>query len=250
MDVLHRRAAFIVRAVFSGLIAALVAVVPALAATAAAQADPAAPEARVIVTGEGSVSVPPDLARVRGGVTTRAKSAKEAADANAKLMTAVTAALVNAGIEQKDIQTARFSVQPVYTAPAPNTEQKLTGFSVSNQVTVTIRQIAKAGEILDRLIESGATDVGAIEFLHADPSKALDRAREAAVADARRKAEVYTQAAGEKLGAVAWITEEPGYVPPGPMKALRAASMPAPTPIATGEDVLRVQITVGFDLAR
>src|SRR5262245_4840902 len=82
-------------------------------APAQAQQPQSPAEARVIVTGDGSVSVPPDQATMRSGVTTRAKTAKEAAEANAKLMVAVNAVLVDAGIAQKDIKTTRFSIQPV-----------------------------------------------------------------------------------------------------------------------------------------
>src|SRR6202035_4377197 len=77
------------------------------------------PEARVIVIGEGSVHVAPDYAQIRGGVTTKGKTVKEATDANSKLMAAITAALLNAGIAQADIQTAQFSIQPVYAPPQP-----------------------------------------------------------------------------------------------------------------------------------
>ncbi len=224
--------------------AVFVATVPAQA-----QQPQSQPQARVIVIGEGSISVPPDYAQIRSGVTTRAKTAREATDANSKLMAAVTAALLNSGIEQKDIQTSRFSVQPVYAPRQPNTEPKLSGFSVSNQVSVTIRQIAKVGEILDRLIAAGATDVGNIAFLHSDLAKTLDRAREAAIADARRKAELYARASGLSLGRVAWITEDSGYGPPIPMGAPRAAATAAAVPIAPGEDTLHVTITVGFDIA-
>lgn len=222
-----------------------------LAAPAPAQAQQAqSAEARIIVLGEGSVSAAPDFAQIRSGVTTRAKTAKEATEANSKLMTAVTAALVSAGVEQKDIQTAQFSVQPVYETLAPNTPAKLTGFSVSNQVSVKIRELAKAGEILDRLIGAGATDLGSVEFLHAEPSKLLDKAREAAIADARRKAELYAHAAGLTLGGVAWLTEDSSYAPPIGMKAMRApATLAASVPISTGEDTLQVRITVGYDIA-
>ncbi len=212
-----------------------------------AQQPQARPEARVIVNGEGSVTVQPDYARITTGVTTRARTVKEATDANTKLMGAVTAALRDAGIEQKDIQTSHFSVQPVYAPAQPNTEPRLSGFSVSNQLSVTIRQIAAVGTILDRLVAAGATDLGGVEFLHSDLSKALDQAREAAVVDARHKGELYARAAGLELGRVAWITEDPGFAPPGGMKALRAAGgLAAAVPIASGEDTLRVQITVGF----
>jgi uncharacterized protein len=208
-------------------------------------------EGRVIVIGEGSISVPPDYAQIRSGVTTRAKTVKEATDANSKLMAAVIAALLDAGITQKDIQTSRFSVQPVYSPQERGTEPILLGYSVSNQVSVTIHQIAKVGEILDRMVAAGVTDVGHLAFLHSDLSKVLDQAREAAVADARRKAELYAHASGLTLGGVAWITEDSGFAPSVPTGALRTpAGMSAPLPIASGEDALQVRITVGFDIAR
>ncbi len=201
----------------------------------------------MIVNGEGSVTVQPDYARITAGVTTKARTVKEATDANTKLMGAVTATLRDSGLEQKDIQTSHFSVQPVYAPAQPNAEPRLAGFSVSNQLNVTIRQIAMIGTILDRLVAAGATDLGGVEFLHSDLSKALDQAREAAVADARRKAELYARAAGLELGRVAWITEDPGSAPIAGLKTLRAAGvMAAPVPIASGEDTLRVQIIVGF----
>ena len=168
----------------------------AICVAAPARADDAQrpPERRVVVVGDGSVTLAPDHARIRSGVTTRAKTAKEATDANSRAMVAVMAALVNAGVAQKDVQTARFTVQPVYVTQ--QNEQKLSGFSVSNQLSVTICQIDKVGETLDRLIAAGATDAGGVEFLHSDTAKALDEAREAAMADAKRKAELYAHAAG------------------------------------------------------
>ena len=244
-------ATFVLRIFARGLLPVAVTVAAALiiAIPAQAQLSQSSPERRVVVIGEGSVNVVPDYARIRSGVTTRAKTAKEAADANSKAMAAIIAALLSAGIEQKDIQTSRFSVQPVYVVPQPGTEQKLSGFSVSNQVSVTIRAIDKVGEILDRLITAGATDAGSVEFLHSDTSKSLDQAREAAVADARRKAELYAHASGLSLGSVAWITENSEYAPPFSKAAMRMpAALAAPVPIAAGEDTLHVRITVGFEM--
>jgi uncharacterized protein YggE len=215
-----------------------------------AQEPKPAPEARIVVVGEGSVSVAPDYARITSGVTTRGKTAKEATDANTKLMAALTAALTSSGVEQRDIQTSRFSVHPVYASPAPNTEQRLTGFSVSNQVSVTVRQIDQVGDLLDRLIAAGATDAGNVEFLHADSAKTLDRAREAAMADARRKAELYAHAAGLSLGSVVWITEDASYTPPIAKTALRATAAPMSVPISAGEDTLQARVTVGYDVGR
>jgi hypothetical protein len=218
---------------------------------AQAQESKSAPEGRVVVIGEGSVSAPPDYAEIRSGVTTTAKTVKEANDVNIKVMTAITAALSDSGLAQKDIQTSRFSIQPVYTSQTPSTETKLSGYRVSNQLNVTIHQMSKIGEILDRLVTAGATDVGNIEFLIADPSKALDEAREAAVADARRKAELYARASGVSLGRVAWITESSEFEPPLPLTAPRASfAKTAPVPIEQGQDTLRIRVTVGFDIVR
>jgi uncharacterized protein len=229
--------------------ACLTALILAAAIPARAQHAATEPPARIIVIGEGSVSVAPDYADIGCGVTTKAKTAKEATDANSKAMAAVAAALHGAGVEQKDIQTMRFSLQPVYAPPQPNTEPKLTGFSVSNQFRVTLRQIGNVGDILDRLIAAGATDVGSVEFLHSDTSKALNQARSAAMDDAKRKAELFAQAAGLTLGGVGWITEDSGYTPPMTFGGMRAVPAMAPVPIAAGEDTLRVRVTVGFDVA-
>jgi len=236
-------------------IAALASAVFAIAVFAAAvpaqaqQPPPPLPLARIIVTGEGSVTVAPDYAEISSAVTTQAKTAKEASDANSKQMAALNAALQSAGIAQNDIQTARFSVSPVYGTPQASNPPKLVGYSVSNQVRVKVRQIAKVGEILDALIAAGATDAGSVQFLHSDPSKALDQARQAAIADARRKAEIYAQSSALKLGGVAWVTEEPGYAPPMPSAGRAFAAAAASTPISAGEDTLRVRITVGFEVA-
>lgn len=235
------------RSIFAACIAAAVF---AAAVPARAQQQPSEPAARIIVTGEGSVHVAPDYAEIGCGVTTKAKTAKEATDANSKAMNAVAAALHGAGIEQKDIQTTRFSLQPVYAPPQPNAEPKLTGFSVANEFRVTVRQIGNIGDILDRLIAAGATDAGSVEFLHSDPAKALDRARTAAIADAKRKAQLYAQAAGVTLGGVGFISEESAYTPPMVLGAMRAAPAMAAVPIAPGEDTLRVRLTVGFAIAQ
>jgi len=235
----------------STLIASLaVATVLSAGAAEAQQQAASAPEAGIVVIGEGSISAAPDYAEVNGGVTTRGKSVQEATDANSKLMAAITSALQDAGIAAKDIQTSRFSIQPLYTPADPHNESKLVGYSVSNQVNVTIRDIGKAGDILDRLATAGVTNVGNIEFLHSDPSKLLDQARAAAVADAKRKAEIYAKASGIALGRVVWIAEDAGLAPPMPMMARMAAGAPmASVPISVGEDSLHVRITVGFAIA-
>ena len=186
----------------------VVTLISAFAATAAfcvpiaRSQQPQAPEARLVVIGEGTVRVTPDYAQIVSSVTTRAKTVKEASDGNARIMAAANSALLQSGIAQRDIRTSRFSVQPVYTPPDPHTEPKLTGYGVTNQVTINVRNLDKVGEILDHLITAGVTSVGGVSFLVSDQSKALDEGRAAAMADARRKAEIYAHASQLRLGEV------------------------------------------------
>jgi uncharacterized protein YggE len=236
--------------------AATMAIVGAAACFApGASAQPAPPqdstETRVVVSGDGSVDVAPDTARLSGGVTAKAKTVAEAADTTSKTMAAITATLLQSGIAQKDIQTNRFSVQPVYAAPDPHGDQELVGYSVSNQVTVKLHDIDKVGPTLDRLVAAGATTIGNVVFEISDPSTALDKAREAAIADARRKAEIYARAAGITLGRVLWVKEESASAAPLQMSqfAISRERAAASVPIATGEDTLRARVTVGFDTA-
>jgi uncharacterized protein len=232
------------RIVFACALSALIAA--SLATPAEAQQTQSDRQTNIVVSGEGRISAAPDYAEITAGVTTKAKTAKEATDANAKLMAAVIAALRDGGIAQKDIATTQFSVQPVYTTQS-NTEPKLIGFGASNQVAVTIRQMDKVGDIADRMVAAGATNIGNLVFLHSDSSKLLDQAREAAVADARRKAELYARASGVTLGRLVSISENSAYTPYAMDGMFRAKAVA--TPIASGEDTLRVAITVGFDIA-
>jgi len=220
----------------------------ACAALDGARAQQRPSVARVVVTGEASVSVAPDVAQIRSGVTTRGKTVHEATEANSKIMAAILNALAESGIPQKDVRTTQFSIQPAYAAQEPGKEQKLVGYSVGNHVTAKIKHIEKLGEVLDRLIAAGATDVWNVELLVSDPAKALDQAREAAVADARRKAEIYAKAAGVPLGKVLSIAEA-GTPAPGPMRAFAERSAAA-VPIAPGENTLHAAVTVEFEIAR
>src|SRR5207253_10935515 len=131
----------------------------AFAAIDGAHAQQRPSVARVVVTGEGSVSVAPDVAQIRSGVTTRGKTVREATEANSKTMAAILNALTESGIPQKDVRTAQLSIQPVYASQDSGKEQKLVGYNVVNHVSAKIKHIEKLGDVLDRLIAAGATDV-------------------------------------------------------------------------------------------
>ena len=202
-----------------------------------------AAEKLVTVTGEATVAVAPDTAMIRLGVSTQEKTAREASEANAKQMTAVLAAIKDTGVADRDIQTSRLSLQPQYD-PNKSGTARLTGFQASNQVTVRIRDIDKLPTVLDRAITAGANEMSGIEFVVSEQSKLLDQARDDAIADAHRKAEIYAKAAGAKLGRVVSITEEGSPPPPRPIQAMRAGAVP----IAPGEQTLRAIVTVSYEL--
>jgi len=200
----------------------------------------------VSVAGEASVSAAPDSAVIRIGVSTQAASAREASNANAQKMTAVLAALKDGGIAEKDIQTAWLSLQPQYETSRPGA-QRVVGFQASNQLSVRVRDIKSLANLLDRAIAAGATDVSGIEFVVSEQSKLLDQAREQAIADARRKAELYVKAAGGHVGQVISIVEDNAMPPLRPMPgALRASA--AIVPVAPGEQTLHVSVSVIYAL--
>jgi uncharacterized protein YggE len=219
------------------LAAATLQTAPALAQTM--------PPAAISVTGEATVSVPPDHAQIDGGVTSDAKTAREASDANNAAMGKVLLALKGAGIDEKDYQTSRLSLQPQYVpnraGPSP-----VVGYRASNRVTVRIRDVTKVANIIDVLVGAGATDIGGINFMVSQASKLLDDAREKALADARRKAEIYARAAGVTLGEPLSIAEESSAAPVFRSNKMVAGGMAAAAPVAQGEETLSVSVSVSW----
>jgi uncharacterized protein len=203
------------------------------------------PPPTISVTGEATVSVAPDLAEVEGGVTTQAKTAREASDGTNKAMAAVLAALKGAGIADADIRTLRLSLQPqMVPARAGDTPPAIVGYRASNRVAVRVHDITKVASTLDTLLAAGANDIGGVNFMISNTSKWLDEARPKAVADARRKAEIYAKAAGVTLGAPLSISEEGA---PGPMPFRKMSTgMAAAVPVAQGEETLAVTVSVSW----
>ena len=105
-------------------------------------------------------------------------------------------------------QTSRLSLRPAKRAEPQPARRAITGYRASNRVTVRLRDVTKVASTIDMLVGAGANDIGGINFMVSQASKLLDDAREQAVADARRKAEIYAKAAGVTLGAPLSISEE------------------------------------------
>jgi uncharacterized protein YggE len=209
-----------------------------LAAPALAQV---APVATISVSGEAQVSAPPDLAQIDAGVSTEAKTAREASEANNAAMGKVLLALKGAGIDEKDFQTSRLSLQPQY-APNRSGPNAVVGYRATNRVIIKLHDVTKVASTIDLLVAAGANELGGVNFMVSAASKLLDDAREQAIADARRKAEIYAKAAGVTLGSPISISEEGA---PGPMPFRKmAAGMAASAPVAQGEETLQVTVSV------
>ena len=217
------------------------AAVALLAAPAFAQVPPPA----ISVTGEATVSAAPDQAQVDGGVSSDAKTAREASDANNTAMAKVLLALKGAGIEEKDFQTARLSLQPKY-APDRAGPSTVVGYRASNRVTIKVRDVTKVASVIDLLVGAGANEIGGINFVVTQASKLLDDARGQAIADARRKAEIYAKAAGVTLGAPLDISEQGSAAPMFRAGKMVAGGMAAAAPVAQGEETLSVTVSVSW----
>src|SRR4030081_1608405 len=143
---------------------------PSFALAVAAAAWPAppamaqAPPPAISVTGEATISVPPDQAQIDGGVTSDAKTAREASDANNAAMGKVLLALKGAGIDEKDYQTSRLSLQP-QTAPNRPGPSAIVSYRASNRVTVRLREVTKLANVIDTMVGAGANDIGGIYFV-------------------------------------------------------------------------------------
>jgi uncharacterized protein YggE len=234
-----------------GLIAS-VALLPAAGPAFAQARLLAVDNARLIeVSGEASVSAKPDFARVTLGVATTGKDARDAAAANAKAVDAFISLIKGEGVAPADIQTSSLSISPEFSNPAPNASAPPTivGYNVMNAVTVTVRDLSRLGALIDKAVGAGANAMYGISYGENDPGALLDKARPLAVADARRKAEIYANAAGAGVGRLMMLTEQPGASPPQFRRAYaQNMAAAAPTPVEPGEDKLTVAITAQFEL--
>ena len=230
---------------------ALVLSLLAIAKTAVAQDATLEPlaEATITVTGHGSLNAEPDIAVVHAGAVTEAQTARAALDANTKIMADTFAALRAMGVEERDMQTSRLTVEPRYTYfDSSNGERRpprIDGYSVSNQLMVRVSDLGTIGEVLDTLISAGVNQMGGLSFAVDEPDTLLNQARQAAVADATEQAELLTQAAGVSLGRIVSIRQNgAGQQPPQPQVMRMAMEAADAVPIATGQQELSAMVTI------
>lgn len=221
----------------------------AVALPAGAALAQAAPPAQITVTGEGVVTAAPDMATVSLGVTSTGDTATAAMDANSAALAAVLERIKAAGVEDRDIQTASLQLNPTWSAYDSAEGQKITGYTATNQIDLRVRDLAQLGAVLDAAIKDGANTLNGITFGVTEPDPLLDEARKTAVANARARAELLTQAAGVGLGRVLSISEGGGMMPPPPMYKMEMAAA-SPVPIEGGEVNLMASVTLTYEIAQ
>lgn len=232
-----------------GLLAAAIAG-PAVG-VAQAQADGDETVRTISVNGTGRVKAAPDVADVSLGVTKQGEDAQSAADEAATTMDAVIKALLDLGIAEADIQTTSLNLNPIYDWEENPPE--IEGWEASNQVRVTVRDIDAVGDVVDTAVAAGATNVNGISFRIEDPTAAEATARDAAVADARAKADQLAAAAGVTIIGVMSISESGGQQPQ-PIylerqeAAFDMAASAAPTPVLPGEVELSVNVFIQYEI--
>lgn len=235
-------------AAFRPRVAALALLATAMALLAGpAAADDATNPRLLTVSGSGEVSAAPDEAQLSAGVVTEAKTAAAALADNTRKMNAVFATLKRLGIPDKAIQTSGFSVSPQYPPYNSNAPRVITGYQVSNTVTVKVDDLAKLGTSLDALVSSGANQMNGVSFSFRDPKPLLTQAREEAVKDAIAKAKAYAQAAGVTLGPIQAINES-GAEPPRPFMKVMALEAAGPVPVAAGEQSVTASVTIAWEI--
>lgn len=204
---------------------------------------------RLAIVAEGDVSRVPDIALVTAGVVTQATGASAAMAENARRMAAAVAALRQAGVADRDIRTASLTLSPQYRY-VDNQPPALTGYQASNQLAVTLRDIARAGPVLDALVAQGVNQIDGPTLSIDHPEAALDEARIQAIATARGRAALYARAAGLSVARIVSIDESGGDAapPPRPMMAMAMRKEAADTSIQAGEQKLSVTVSVVFEL--
>jgi uncharacterized protein YggE len=199
------------------------------------------PAGGITVIGTGKVKAVPDEAEFSLGVQSAEQTAREALAANSERMKHVLSALRAAGVAKEDIQTQDVSVSPSY-----EDKGQITGYTARNSVSVQIRDLARAGAVLDAATNAGANDVYGPSLSRSDRDELQAKALRSAVADARAKAQTLADAADVQLGSVTAIEEESdgGYEPY--FGAALSSSRAVDTPIERGTQEIQAKITVTF----
>jgi uncharacterized protein len=206
------------------------------------------------VTGNGKITVVPDIAVVNAGIEVKAGTVALAQQQAATVMEQIINAIKEAGIAPADIATQQYSVQPVYTWDESWRTSTITGYRVLNSVTIKIRAIENTGSVIDEIARAGGdyTRVNNLYFTVDNPEQYYAQARENAMADAKAKAEQMAALSGIQLGKPMYISEGSNYYPPvirydAAYKEGEYAQAPS-TPVSPGETDIFMSVQIVYTI--
>jgi len=202
---------------------------------------------RLDINATGEVTRVPDVAVISAGVVSRSPTATAALQDSASKMSQVLAALKQAGVADRDMQTSNVSLNPEYRYPE-NQSPQLVGYTASNSVTVRFRDIRNSGKILDALVREGANQINGPTLVVDKPEAALDEARAKAIATGRARAELYAKSLGMRVARIVSVSESGGYSVPPPMPMMARMEAAPATKIEPGEQKLQVNLAMVFEL--
>jgi uncharacterized protein YggE len=208
------------------------------------------PPRTITVVGMGKVSLVPDIARVNVGAEVRADTVSEAKAKVDRQIAAIMTALGALGVESKDIQTNHYSIhferEPPLVTPEAAEGPSQDGYRVSNMLQVTVRDVERAGAVLDAVVEAGSNQVYGIQFTVSDEAEWEGQARETAMADARARAGELAGLAGLELGEVLSVSEVIGGMWTGPRQIMWESGMGSGGGLTPGELEMGTQVQVVF----
>jgi uncharacterized protein YggE len=212
--------------------------------------SPNVKEHTITVAGTGRIVLTPDTADLRLGVTTSAATVKDARARAASAMTAVISSLRKLGIAERDIRTTALILQPVYDYSNGANPPRLTGYTFSNAVAVTLRDLDLVASAVDDSLGAGATSLDGVTFRVEDEAAAERQAREAAMQEAKAKATALAEAAGVRITGVASIAESSVPIAyPTYFAAGLSAARDVPTPVEAGTTEVSISVSVAYLIA-
>ena len=218
-----------------------------LACTGLVAASVTEPTPSITVTGQGKVLYVPDMGYIHVGVSSDGATAAEAWQKNEAIVKKIFVALKDLKLQEKDFKTTNLNCQPRYLHKKDEAP-KLLGYTVTYDLVVTVRKLDQMGALLDRMVDAGANRHMKVSFGCSNRDELMDKARINAVAEARKRANLYVTGAsdGARLGDVLGISDTPhhfqGQMFPVDAMALREGK--ASLPIAAGEQELSVSVTI------
>lgn len=204
----------------------------------------------ISVDGSSTIKVAPDKATISISIENTAKDAKLASAQNAQIMQNIQSAILGLAITKDKMQTRNYNLYPVYNTK--DNSREIIGYSVSNEITVTIDNIDMVGTVIDTAINAGASNVNSIEFGLKDSQVYKDKVLQQAIADAKRKAQVVANSLGKSIVNVVSVNTGSTYIEAKNFNNamyMRAADATGVTsPIQSGDISVRANVSVVFEM--